>query len=114
MLLIDEPESSFDNIFLKNEVNSLIKDISTYIPVVIVTHNNTVGASIKPDYIVYTQREVYNNQVEYKIFSGYFSDKQLKNSKGETINNYKIMLDCLEAGNEAYKERNISYEILKN
>ncbi len=28
ILMIDEPESSFDNIFLKNEVNELIKEIS--------------------------------------------------------------------------------------
>jgi ABC-type lipopolysaccharide export system ATPase subunit len=58
MLLIDEPESSFDNLFLKNEVNELVKEISKTIPVVIVTHNNTVGASIKPNYIIYTEKEV--------------------------------------------------------
>ena len=28
MLLIDEPESSFDNIFLKDDVNSLLKEFS--------------------------------------------------------------------------------------
>lgn len=51
MLLIDEPESSFDNIFLKSEVNKMIKEISLSMPVVLVTHNSTVGASIMPDYI---------------------------------------------------------------
>ncbi|HEX8333353.1 MAG TPA: PHP domain-containing protein, partial [Segetibacter sp.] len=48
MLLIDEPESSFDNLFLKKEINTLIKDMSALMPVVVVTHNSTVGASIKP------------------------------------------------------------------
>ncbi len=43
MLLIDEPESSFDNIFLKEDVNSLLKEFSQEMPVVIVTHNSTIG-----------------------------------------------------------------------
>lgn len=115
LLLIDEPESSFDNLFLKNEVNELIKDISKEIPVIVVTHNSTVGASIQPDYVVYTQKTISNGQVIYKVFSGYPSSKQLKSSNGETIENYDIMLNCLEAGNEAYTNRRIkNYEVLKN
>ena len=47
ILLIDEPESSFDNLFLKNDVNGIIKDLSRKLPVVIVTHNNTVIADGK-------------------------------------------------------------------
>ena len=116
ILLIDEPESSFDNIFLKDEVNELIKDISKKIPVVVVTHNNTVGASIKPDYVAYTHKEIENDEVVYKIYSGYPSDKVLKNvNEAEEISNYNIILNCLEAGNEAYSERRTkSYEILKD
>lgn len=116
ILLIDEPESSFDNIFLKDEVNELIKDISKKIPVVVVTHNNTVGASIKPDYVAYTHKEIEDEEVVYKIYSGYPSDKVLKNvNEAEEISNYNIILNCLEAGNEAYSERRTkSYEILKD
>jgi len=115
ILLIDEPESSFDNVFLMNEVNQLIKDISKNIPVVVVTHNNTVGASIKPDYVAYTQKVIDNNEIIYNVYSGYPSDKILKGLNGEQISNYNIILNCLEAGNEAYTERRTkSYEILKN
>src|SRR5690554_6502785 len=46
LLLIDEPESSFDNVFLNDNVNQLIRDIARTMPVIVVTHNNTVGASI--------------------------------------------------------------------
>lgn len=56
MLLIDEPESSFDNMFLNQEVNERIKEISQKIPVLLVTHNNSIGESIKPDYYMYTKR----------------------------------------------------------
>lgn len=114
MLLIDEPESSFDNLFLKNEVDELIKEISKSIPVVIVTHNSTIGASIKPDFILYCQRMTQDGKSIYKIFSGSPSDNFLKSVKGETIKNFNVMLDCLEAGDEAYIERKRSYEILKN
>ena len=65
MLLLDEPESSFDNIFLKNRVNTMIKQISKELPVVIVTHNNTVGESIKPDFIIHTERKINSSGVNY-------------------------------------------------
>ena len=115
LLLIDEPESSFDNIFLKNDVNALIKDISKQIPVIVVTHNNTIGASIKPDYIAYTQKIIENKEVVYKVFFGHPTSKFLRNANGETIENLNILFNCLEAGETAYYERKTqAYEILKN
>lgn len=115
ILLIDEPESSFDNQFLKSEVNTLIKDLSREIPIVLVTHNNTVGASIKPDFIIYTKRDLSDIDNPYKIFFGYPSDKKLKNKNGQFIDNYDVLINCLEAGETAYKERKEDiYEILKN
>ncbi|WP_316824442.1 PHP domain-containing protein [Pedobacter miscanthi] len=115
LLLIDEPESSFDNLFLKNDVNELLKEISKEIPVVIVTHNSTVGASIRPDFIVYTKKKIAGDEVKYQLFYGYPSDKQLKSADGESIDNYDILLSCLEAGKQAYDDRRTtSYEILKN
>ena len=114
LLLIDEPESSFDNLFLKNEVNEQIKTIAKSVPVIIVTHNNTVGASIKPDYVLYTKKVIVDKRPIFKIFSGYPSDNKLKTVSGEETDNYDIMLNCLEAGDIAYTQRGQSYEILKN
>lgn len=115
MLLIDEPESSFDNLFLKKEINTLIKDISQLMPVVVVTHNNTVGASIKPNYIAVTQKSIEDKKIVYRIFTGYPSDKELICIDGAKIKNYNSILNCLEAGVEAYTERNTqTYEILKD
>ncbi len=115
LLLIDEPESSFDNLFLKNDVNELLKEISKEIPVVIVTHNSTVGASIRPDFIVYTKKTIVGGDVKYQVFYGYPSDRKLKCIDGEEIDNYEILLSCLEAGQEAYNDRRITtYEILKS
>ena len=115
ILLIDEPESSFDNIFLKNEVNELIKEISKEIPVIVVTHNSTIGASIKPDYLLYTQKSIINNDVVHEIYYGHPTSKTLKNVSGQEIKNLDILFDCLEAGHDAYYERKErTYEILKN
>jgi len=114
MLLIDEPESSFDNIFLKERVNHIIKEISQQIPVVIVTHNSTVGASIHPDFVVNTVRTITGKKAQYDVFYGEPGSKELKNCTGEKVSNLRATLDCLEAGEIAYNERRRDYEILKN
>ncbi|WP_340153940.1 histidinol-phosphatase [uncultured Marivirga sp.] len=115
LLLIDEPESSFDNNFLNSEINSMIKHISTLMPVVVVTHNSTVGASIKPNYLAITQKAIEDNHFVYRIYTGYPSDIELTASDGKKIENYETLLGCLEAGLEAYTERKEkTYDILKN
>jgi hypothetical protein len=114
MLLIDEPESSFDNLFLKNEVNEIIKGISKTMPVVLVTHNNTVGASIKPDYLLCTKKEVEAGDVHWRIYSGFPTNKELLSTDGKAISTWEITMGCLEAGPAAYDERREGYEGLKN
>lgn len=114
IMLVDEPESSFDNIFLKTKVNHIIKEISEVMPVIIVTHNNTVGASIKPDYLIYTKRIPDNGNVVYKRYCGLPSSKTLKSTFGEEIPNINVIMDCLEAGQDTYDERKKNYELLKN
>ena len=115
MLLIDEPESSFDNIFLREKVNKIIRDIAREMPVIIVTHNNTVGASIHPDFIIHTKRFITDHhKIQYARYYGLPSDKTLKDCNGNELSNIDVTLDCLEAGEEAYNERSRDYEILKN
>lgn len=114
MLLIDEPESSFDNIFLRERVNHIIKDISQQLPVVIVTHNSTVGASIHPDFVVNTVRTIDGNTAQYDVYYGFPGNKELTNKAGKKIKNLDAILNCLEAGEVAYDERRREYEMLKN
>ena len=113
-LLIDEPESSFDNLFLKGEVNQILKEISKTMPVVIVTHNSSVGASINADYIVYTSKEIEGKDIVYRRYSGHPSDKVLYSIDGKTINNFQVTMNSLEAGEIAYIERKGAYESIKN
>ncbi|TGK92557.1 phosphotransferase [Leptospira levettii] len=114
ILLIDEPESSFDNIFLRSDVNQILKDISKSMPVVIVTHNSTVGGSVGADYVLYTKKEIIGGKITYRIYSGYPTDKKLHSIDGSEINNYEVIMNSLEAGISAYEKRRISYEATKN
>ena len=113
-LLIDEPESSFDNLFLKGEANQMLKEISKTMPVVVVTHNSTVGASINADYMVYTSKEIEDDEIVYRRYSGYPSDKELCSVDGKTINNFQVTMNTLEAGEDAYVDRRGGYESIKN
>lgn len=114
ILLIDEPESSFDNLFLKDEVNEIIKDLSSKMPVVLVTHNSTVGASIKPDYLLCTKKKLIDGEAVYCVYSGSPTSKKLVSVQGESINTWDEIMGCLEAGETAYNERKAGYEDLKN
>ncbi len=115
ILLIDEPESSFDNMFLSRNINRLLKEISDIMPVVISTHNSTLGASSKPDYLIYTKRQLLDDgKIEFLIYSGHPLNKELVELRGSKIQNQVVHLDCLEAGKERYYERKDVYENLKN
>tara|TARA_R110001599_G_scaffold159052_1_gene346073 strand:- start:94773 stop:96797 length:2025 start_codon:yes stop_codon:yes gene_type:complete len=114
ILLIDEPESSFDNLFLQSDVNQILKSISETMPVVVVTHNSTVGASIGADYLLYTQKEIEDGRIIYRVYSGHPTDKVLYSVDGNAIKNHQILMDSLEAGTTAYESRKKSYEAIKD
>jgi ABC-type lipoprotein export system ATPase subunit len=114
MVLVDEPESSFDNVFLKDSVNKVIKDLSKELPVVVVTHNNTVGMLLQPDYILYTKREINAGIDEYFVYSGSPGEKEFKTADGaKKLDSHTVLLESLEAGAEAYALRNKLYENFK-
>ena len=115
ILLIDEPESSFDNLFLRTNVNQLLRDVAKRMPVIVVTHNSTVGASVGADYILYTSKELQANQkVVYQIYTGHPTDKTLRALDGRTISSHEIVMNTLEAGTEAYEDRRVAYETIKD
>lgn len=83
-------------------------------PVVVVTHNNTVGVSIRPDYILYTQKAVEGTEIKWRIFSGAPTSKRLISADGLELQTRDILLGNLEAGVKAYEERSATYEDLKD
>lgn len=114
ILLIDEPESSFDNMFLNSDVNKIIREISKSMPVVVVTHNSTVGASIGADYLLYASKETGGDNLVYRLYSGYPTDVGLVSLDGKSIRNHEITLNSLEAGHSAYNDRRQVYEAIED
>lgn len=114
LVLIDEPESSFDNVFLNEKVNSLIRDISDHVPVVLVTHSATVGATINADFYLYTEMQIVDEKPEFKIYYGHPTDKVLRSSSGDSVRTHDALLNCFEAGHSAYNIRNRKYANLEN
>ena len=111
ILLLDEPESSFDNPYIKENINTLIKDISNRTTVFVVTHNNTLGVSNKADKLIYT---MYNEKEQrYEVYVGNFTDTMLIDKDGKNIPTYDAIVSCMEAGVKTYEERSRIYENLK-
>jgi ABC-type enterochelin transport system ATPase subunit len=114
VLLIDEPESSFDNLFLRSDVNQIMKEISKSMPVVVVTHNSTVGGSVGADYILYARKDLEDGRIVYRLFSGYPTDKKLLSRDGKLMSSHGIVMNSLEAGSDAYDSRRQGYEAIKD
>lgn len=111
IVLIDEPESSFDNIFLKEKIIQKIKNLSQKTTVFLVTHNSTLGILMNPDKIIYTKKESPNN---YNIYTGTLSSNNFVDSKGNSIGSYKTLMDIMEAGEDSYKKKGEIYESITN
>lgn len=114
ILLIDEPESSFDNVFLNEDINKKIKSIAKNMPVFISTHNSTVGMSIQPDYLIFAEKIQNGNDSEFNIYTGYPNSEYLISNSGEKFKTYDALLNCFEAGSIPYTNRRAAYELLEN
>lgn len=110
VLLLDEPEASFDNPFIKDYIIDIIKNISNKTTVFLSTHNNTLGVLLKPNKIIYT---VASDNV-YKVYTGDFGAKYLRTKDDELLITYDNIMDVMEAGKTAYEERKNIYESFKN
>lgn len=106
VVLIDEPESSFDNPFLNHDVITLLNDVAEHATVFLVTHNNTLGVSLLPDRVIYTER---TESGEYRVYSGELSATKLIDAYGNDCDRKEVMLDTMEAGRIAYLNRRTHY-----
>ena len=110
--MIDEPESSFDNPFLNTAVSQMINDLADTTPVFLVTHNNTLGVSINPDWIILTTYD--KDTGEYNLYSGCFTSDQLRDLDSNEVSMSEVLLFTMEAGEQAYVERAKRYGITAN
>lgn len=110
ILLLDEPEASFDNPFIKDYIIEILKELSNKTTVFITTHNNSLGMLIKPNKLIYTS----NENGEFKVYTGEFGSKNLTTVNNESIISYDTIMEVMEAGTDAYEERKNIYETFKN
>jgi len=114
IVLIDELESSFDNIYLRENILAILKKLSQTSTLFLVTHNNTLGVSLMPDCIIYTEKQVENGRAKFNVYTGSITSPHLINMNGEKVPCYEKLLSTMEAGKAAYDERASIYEGLKN
>lgn len=110
LILIDEPESSFDNIYLNENICSLINNIAQKTTTFIVTHNHILGVMLNADKILYTCIE----DGKYKIYTGKISSKKFKCSDGTEKAAKDLIMETMEAGKDSYDERRQIYANIEN
>lgn len=110
LILIDEPESSFDNIYLNENIRTLINNLSRKTTTFIVTHNHILGVMLNADKILYTCIE----DGKYKIYTGKKSSKKFRCVDGKEKSTIDIIMETMEAGKESYCERRQIYENFEN
>ncbi|HEL1669113.1 TPA: hypothetical protein U0949_001037 [Streptococcus suis 2651] len=107
IILIDEPESSLDNAYIKNELNKELKQLARNSMVVVITHNSTLGTLLEPDYLIITSKD---NSGNYFIMSGEFSSSKIKDSiNGTEEKSYEKFIEAMESGMDSYTKKGEIY-----
>ena len=111
IILIDEPEASLDNAYIRDELIPALNNLSRESTVFVVTHNSTLGALINPDYLIVTTKDQNNN---YKVLTGEFSSNSISNNLGVSESSYNKFVEAMESGIETYRKKGETYENLRN
>ena len=108
VILIDEPESSFDNIFLDEHIASKIKELALHATVFVSSHNQVLSFALSPDKVFYTDYD--SNTEEYLLYSAEPVETSMTNQSGENVPTRETVMRLLEASPESYERRKDYYE----
>ena len=112
IILIDEPESSLDNAYIKSELNTELKQLARNSMVVVITHNSTLGTLLEPDYLIVTSKD---NNGNYSIMSGEFSSSKIKDSiNGLEEKSHDKFIEAMESGIDSYTKKGEIYANLNS
>lgn len=111
IILIDEPEASLDNAYIREELIKAIRSLSRNSTVFVVTHNSTLGALLEPDYLIVTTK---NDEKQYHVLTGEFSSHIISKESNISESSYEKFVEAMEAGIETYNKKGEVYENLKN
>lgn len=108
VILIDEPESSFDNPFLDEHIANQIRRLGMEATVFVTTHNQVLGFGLKPNKVFVTSYD--EGLGAYQLHSGDIDDEALCNGDDGSIPTIETIIGILEAGQDSYDERRAYYE----
>ena len=111
IVLVDEPEGSLDNVFIKKELIPKLQNLSKTTPVFVITHNSTLGALLNPDRLIIAKYDL--NKKVYTLKTGDFLSKTVSDSQGNQSQSYSDFVDAMEAGFGTYEEKGKQYENLR-
>ena len=111
IILIDEPEASLDNEYIRKELRDAIRNLSASSTVFVVTHNSTLGALLEPDYLIVTTKD---KEKGYRVLTGEFSSHLISTKSDTTESSYEKFVEAMEAGIETYKKKGEIYESLNS
>ncbi|MCW6659834.1 hypothetical protein NHG25_05005 [Aerococcaceae bacterium NML191292] len=106
IILIDEPESSLDNAYIREELNSALKRLAQNSMVIVITHNSTLGALLDPDYLIVTSK---NGHGEYFVQSGAFNSGKISSLSSAPESSFQKFVEAMESGIESYNEKGKVY-----
>ncbi|MBZ5979421.1 MAG: hypothetical protein SOI57_04140 [Leuconostoc gelidum] len=111
IILVDEPEASLDNAFIKNKLIPKLQGLGHQKTVFVITHNSTLGTLLKPDYLIVAKKD---EQGDHKIISGEYSSKILTGVDGQNYSSFDDFIDAMEAGFDTFKQKGDVYDELQN
>lgn len=109
IILIDEPEASLDNEYIRKELRDAIRNLSKNSTVFVVTHNSTLGALLEPDYLIVTTKDKENG---YRVLTGEFSSHLISTNSNIVESSYEKFVEAMEAGIETYNKKGEIYASL--
>lgn len=108
VILIDEPESSFDNPFLDEHIAAQIRELGRSAVVFVTTHNQVLGFGLKPNKVFVTSYD--EGSKAYCIHCDDMGDTALRGESIEEIPTIKSVMEILEAGKTSYEMRQQYYQ----
>lgn len=112
IVLVDEPEGSLDNVFIKDELIPKLHDLAQNTPVFVITHNSTLGALLDPDRLIIAKFDAAAKK--YLLLSGDFLSRKVYDNIGHEQQSYEDFIDAMEAGISTYEKKGVQYANLKS
>ncbi|MFD1400199.1 AAA family ATPase [Lacticaseibacillus suilingensis] len=108
--LIDEPEASLDNYFIRTTLIPKIRELSEHTTTFVITHNSTLGTLLNPNYLIVAKNDAPN---AFSYLSGDFKSARLRDFTGKDFPSVGKFVDAMESGIETYEKKGEIYESLE-